>query len=178
MSIFPPERGHCTPTDAPVMGPPQKPSEADRWGPRKSSAFVGRGAAAEWMSFRQRRKRRIWSLWRRGERTSKEAGVVFAALLVKTKLSGLCEDEGGSQRAASLESWRPLSARFGWTPLERVFGVFLRVQKVTRPPVREPATLNSAFGETEKSLTGRLPNGILEGHVKFRLTTGPFFHII
>ena len=53
------------------MGPPQKPSAA---------VFVGRGAAAEWMSFRQRRKRRIWSLWRRGERRSKGAGGVFAVL--------------------------------------------------------------------------------------------------
>ena len=35
------------------MGPPQKPSEA---------GFAGKGAAAEWMSFRQGRKRRIWSL--------------------------------------------------------------------------------------------------------------------
>ena len=38
------------------MGPPQKPSEV---------GFAGKGAAAEWMSFRQGRKRRIWSLRRR-----------------------------------------------------------------------------------------------------------------
>ncbi len=51
--------GICTPRAAwpGEMGPPQKPSEA---------VFVGRGAAAEWMSFRHRRKRRIWSLRRRG----------------------------------------------------------------------------------------------------------------
>ena len=75
------------------MGPPPKPSEADSWGPHKSCVFVGKGAAAKWMSFRQRRKRRIWSLWRRGERTSKEAKRSFRRLRAETKQSGLYDDE-------------------------------------------------------------------------------------
>ena len=57
------------------MGPPQKPSAA---------VFVGRGAAAEWMSFRQRRKRRIWSLRRRGRLAGRGASA-YAPLEVQAR---------------------------------------------------------------------------------------------
>ena len=64
------------------------------WGPRRSPAKRIAGAPTKVVLLLGKEpQRRIWSLWRRGERRSKEAKRSFRRLRAETKQSGLCDDE-------------------------------------------------------------------------------------